>query len=209
MDKSTLRFKKPVLVGLTGGPEVGKSEVSKILAKKGAKIISADAIGHMLLRNNKSIKKILINLFGKGVLTNTGDFDRKKIGAVVFDDPEIMASYNEIIHPPLIKHLKRELTKLSQNRRYRIVVVDAALIFEWGIADWFDLILVVTAKRDLRLSRLCRKGLRRNQAEKRLASQLPQRLKVALADYVIENNSSRLHLAKKVDRFVEAIENLL
>jgi len=208
MNKSTLRFKKPVLVGLTGGPEVGKSEVSKILAKKGAKIISADAIGHMLLRNNKSIKKKLINLFGKGVLTNTGDFDRKKIGAVVFDGPEIMASYNEIIHPPLIKHLKRELTKLSQNRRYRIVVVDAALIFEWGIADWFDLILVVTAKRDLRLNRLCRKGLSRNQAKKRLASQLPQRLKVDLADYVIENNSSRLHLAKKVDRFVEAVKNL-
>jgi len=209
MDKSTLRLKKPVLVGLTGGPEVGKSEVSKILAKKGAKIISADAIGHMLLRNNKSIKKKLINLFGKEVLTNNGDFDRKKIGAVIFNDPEIMVSYNEIIHPPLIKHLKRELTKLSQNRRYRIVVVDAALIFEWGIADWFDLILVVTAKRDLRLSRLCRMGLSRNQAEKRLASQLPQRLKVDLADYVIGNNSSRLHLAKKVDRFVEAVKNLL
>ena len=90
-----------------------------------------------------------------------------------------------------------------------MVVIDAALIFEWGIADWFDFILVVTAKRDIRLNRLCHKGLSRNQAEKRLALQLPQRLKVDLADYVIENNSSRLHLAKKVDRFVEAVKNLL
>jgi len=209
VNKFDFRLKKPVLIGLTGGPEVGKSEVSKILAKNGAKIINADAVGHMILRDNKSVKKKLITLLGRDVLTDAGDFDRKKIGAVVFSDSEIMASYNEIIHPPLIRHLKKELLRLSQSRRYKMVVVDAALIFEWGIADWFDFILVVTAKRDLRLSRLCYKGLSRNQAKKRLASQLPQRLKIGLADYVIENNSSRLHLARKVDRFVKAIENLL
>lgn len=209
MKTDFVKFNKPVLIGLTGGPEVGKTEAATIFARKGAIVISADAIGHILLRDDQKIRKKLIKLFGDNVLTAKGEFDRKKIGAIVFNKPDILALYNEIIHPLLLKYLKKELTKQSKNSRRKMVIVDAALIFEWGIADWFDLILTVTAKRNLRLKRLCRKGLSCYQAEKRLALQLPQREKVSLADYVIENNTNRLHLAKKVEKFIKLVDNLL
>jgi dephospho-CoA kinase len=209
MEKNAARFRKPILVGLTGTPGAGKTEAAKIMAKKGAKIISADAIGHTLLQNNKIIKNKLIKLFGNDIMTGKGDLDRQKIGAIVFNDADKMASFNAIIHPPLLKHLKKELTDWIKNRRLKMIVVDAALIFEWGIANWFDLILVVTASREMRLKRICHLGLSRNQAKKRIACQLPQREKAALADYIIENNSTRLHLAKKVESFIAKVNDLL
>ena len=89
-----------------------------------------------------------------------------------------------------------------------MVVVDAALIFEWGIADWFDIIVVVTAPRQKRLERLHRLGLSFRQAQKRIAAQLPQRVKISLADYVVCNDSGRRHLKSEIDRFAGIIKKL-
>ena len=207
--KKKLCYKKPVLIGLTGGPGVGKTEVAKIISKKNAVVISADKIGHELLKDNERIERRVIKLLGDHILDDRKNLDRKKIGGIVFADEEMMASYNAIIHPELLKCLKNELDKSSKYSRKLMVVVDAALIFEWQIANWFDFILAVTAKRELRLNRIRRNGFSLSRAKKRVASQLPQRLKIGLADYVIENNSNRSILTRNIDKFIEAIKRLL
>lgn len=209
MPDDIIRLKKPILIGLTGGPGVGKSEAAKLLAEKGAKIISADSIGHTILRKNKLVRDKVIKLLGKDILDSKNELDRQKIGAIVFNDVEMMIAFNRIIHPVLLKQLKAELSRYGKIKRYKIIAVDAALIFEWGIADWFDIILVITALRDIRLKRICNFGLSAIKAKKRIASQIPQREKISLADYVIENNSNRRQLKIKIDRFMTAIENLL
>lgn len=196
------KLTRPVIIGLTGGPGVGKTEVTKILTKRGVKVISADAIGHRLLEDDRRIWRKLIALFGYDVLTKDGIFDRQKIGMIVFNDFEKLAEFNEIIHPLLLKQLRREILNLKHKGRDRIIVVDAALIFEWGIAHWFDLILVVNVPRKERIERICRTGLSRHQAQRRMASQLPHKDKVALADYVINNDKDRKSLEKNVDKFI-------
>lgn len=197
----------PVMIGLTGGPGVGKTEVANILAKRRIKVISADAIGHRLLMDDRRIKRQLITLFGCDVLTEDGAFDRQKIGMIVFNDFEKLARFNNIIHPPLLKHLRRELMSLKREGRNRIIVVEAALIFEWGIAHWFDLMLVIDVPRDKRIERIYRTGLSRHQAQRRMASQISQKDKVALADYVIDNSKSRSFLEKNVNKFLSEVRN--
>jgi dephospho-CoA kinase len=201
------KFDKPVIIGLTGGPGVGKTEVTKILTKRGVKVISADAIGHKLLANDKRVWKKLISLFGNDVLTKDGAFDRQKIGMIVFNDFEKLAEFNKIIHPPLLKQLRRELLSLKRERKNRLIVVDAALIFEWGIAHWFDLILVVDVPKQERIDRICQTGLSRYQAQRRIASQMPHKDKVALADYVINNDKGRKSLEKNVNKFITEMRN--
>ena len=209
MTAGTIRLKRPVLIGLTGGPGVGKSEAAKMLSEKGAKIISADAIGHDILRHNKSVRNKVIKLLGRDVLDNKSEFDRRKIGAIVFSDTEMMLAFNRLIHPVLLKQLKAELLRYSGNKRHKMIVIDAALIFEWRIADWFDIILTINALRNIRLNRICSFGLSIDKAKKRIASQIPQRQKISLSDYVIENNASRQKLKTKINSFITAIEKLL
>jgi dephospho-CoA kinase len=197
----------PVIIGLTGGPGVGKTEVVNILAKRRIKVISADTIGHRLLMDDRRIKRQLITLFGRDVLTEDGAFDRQKIGMIVFSDFEMLARFNNIIHPPLLKQLRRELMSLKSERKDRIIIVEAALIFEWGIAHWFDLILVIDIPRDKRIERICRAGLSKRQVQRRMASQIPQKDKVALADYVIDNSKSRSFLERNIDKFISEVRN--
>ncbi|MCP4584026.1 MAG: dephospho-CoA kinase [candidate division Zixibacteria bacterium] len=194
-------------IGLTGGPGVGKSEVAKILAANGAAIICADKIGHHLLDENKPVKRKLVKLLGDNIIAEDKP-NRREIGRLVFGDSETLYSFNQIIHPPLLKILKKELADKIRTGSNRMVAVDAALIFEWGVAEWFDLLLVITATREIRLKRMCDTGLSRYQAGKRIASQIPQRDKIALADFIIENNSTRSTLKSKVKGFIRAIEEV-
>jgi dephospho-CoA kinase len=200
--------KKTMVIGLTGSPMAGKSEVAAILARKGAGIIKADIIGHKLLEKNRTIRKKLLKLFGNKVLDNNDNFNRSTIGDIVFNDYEMLQSYNRIIHPPLLRQLKKDIREFSERQSLKMIVVDAALIFEWGIADWFDIIIVVSAKKNIIIKRFLDKGFKRWQAERRLASQLPQKEKISLADYVIENNFSPADLRKQVIEFVRKLNEM-
>lgn len=197
----------PLTIGLTGGPGVGKSEAAKILGSYGAHIINADEIGHDILANNATVKRKLIKLFGKQVVNSDDELIRSAIGKIVFRDAQMMFDFNAIIHPVLLKVLKSRLKEIVAKKRYKLVVVDAALIFEWGIANWFDFILVVDARRDLRLTRISKNGLSKYQAGKRISSQIPQKMKKALADYVIINNSSKSVLKKQIDIIYNNLAN--
>lgn len=198
-------MKAPIFIGLTGGPGVGKSVAAAYMANKGAAIINADFIGHEILQSNSAVKKQVIKLLGNDIIDENNELSRKKIGDKIFGNPELTVVYNYIIHPPLLKLLKKRMRRAAESGRHKYVVVDAALIYEWAIADWFDVVLVITANRNLRLQRLVLSGLTKAKAMQRLASQMPQRVKVALGDYVIENNSTRRALANRLDRFIERL----
>jgi dephospho-CoA kinase len=211
--RSTLSLSKsiqtgrPLSIGLTGGPGVGKSTVAKFMRETGANVIDADAIGHWLLAKSPTVIKNTVKLFGNAVLGSKG-LDRSLIGAIVFSDDSALGAFNRIVHPPLLRQLKKEMSRASANKKSGITVVDAALIFEWGIADWFDLIVVVDASRASRIERLRRVGLTLVEVRNRFASQLDQNDKVALADHVIKNDGNRGSLKKKVRKFMAQIARL-
>jgi len=195
-------------IGLTGGPGVGKTEVANVFRKSKAIIISGDDIGREVVDTNPIVLKRIVINFGKDVLLPNKKLNRQKLGVMVFGNHDNMLRLNKIIHPPLLKLLKSGIKINRDNNPKKLIVVDAALIFEWGIANWFDYILVVTAKRDIRVRRLVNSGLTSRQAYNRIASQIPQRTKVSLADFVIENNGTKSSLNIKASKFITSIKSI-
>jgi dephospho-CoA kinase len=193
-----------IVIGLTGGPGTGKSLVAEFLAANGAVVLSGDEAGKRVVDNNRGILKKLVSTFGETILNSNGTLNRGKLGKIVFEDNNQLFKLNEFIHPPLLKLLKSDLRK-AITKHAKFVVIDAALIFEWGIANWCDYILVVTAKRDIRIKRLISKGLTRKEAINRIASQIPDSEKAAMADFVIENNGTKAQLQKQVKAFLKVL----
>jgi dephospho-CoA kinase len=196
-----------MILGLTGGPGTGKSLVAGYLKKKGAVVLSGDDAGKRVVEDYPPILKKLVKTFGNAILHNDGTLNRQGLGKVVFGNESALRALNTIVHPQLLKILKGDLRKYSGKKK-RLIVIDAALIYEWGIANWCDYMLVVSAKQDLRIKRLTERGLTRTEAANRIASQIPDSEKKALADFVIENNGTKAELRKQVDKLVTGLKAL-
>lgn len=194
------------IIGLTGAPGAGKSLAAKYLEKRGAIILSGDEVGREVVEKIRAVLDRLVNAFGESILKKDGSLDRKLLGRIAFSKPAAREKLNRIVHPHLLIVLKNRMKQHRARSPRKLLVVDAALIFEWGIADWFDHVLVITARRDIRIKRMIDSGLSRKEAIDRISSQIPQRTKAALADYVIENNGSRSILRKKVDEFLALLQ---
>lgn len=187
-----------MILGLTGGPGTGKTLAAKYLEEKGAVIVSGDQAGKKVLDKYPSTLKKLTNVFGPSILRTDGSLDRRKLGRLVFRDKRAMRKLNSIVHPHLLKILRSRIRELKQRGRRKMIVVDAALIFEWGIEDWFDHILVITSRRDNRIQRMVAAGLTKREASYRIASQIPQYIKASRADTVIRNNGTRRELKSRI-----------
>ncbi len=192
-----------IIIGLTGGPGTGKSLAAKYLAERGAIILSGDDAGRRAVDEHPGVLRNLVKAFGNEILNSDGALNRRLLGRIAFSDVEAHRKLNEIVHPMLLKILKSDLKK--HRKKSKLAVIDAALIFEWGIADWCDYILVVTAKRDIRLKRLRAQGLSSREARDRISSQIPDRDKAALADYVIKNNGSKTQLRNAILKFLKLL----
>lgn len=194
-----------ILIGITGGPGAGKSLVAEYFKRRGAVVISGDDTGREVLTVYPAVLKKLIRAFGIGILKPDGTLDRRALGKIVFGDRISLNRLNAIIHPYLLKLLKTRIGRFRKSHSRKMVVVDAALIFEWGIEQWFDYILVVTSSRPNRIERLRNSGLTRKEAGDRIRSQIPQREKAKRADFVILNDGSKAALRGKVDSLLNSL----
>lgn len=196
-----------ILIGLTGGPGTGKSLAAEYLKRQGAVIISGDDTGREVLDFYPAVLKKLIRAFGNDILESDGMLNRRALGRIVFGDPTALKKLNDIIHPYLLRLLKVKIDKYRKSRSSKTVVVDAALIFEWGIEKWFDYILVITSNRINRIERMTKSGLTRKEAEGRIRSQIPQREKARRADFIIVNDDSKTALRRKVFSLLKTIKS--
>ncbi len=181
-----------LLVGLTGGIASGKSLVSHVFKGLGAHIIDADRIVHELLSAGQQAWDKVVEYFGEQVLLPDGSIDRRKLGEVVFTDPEKRAWLNNCIHPLVFESYQAQVKRLRQGPRNTIVVFDAALLIETGYHKKMDKIVVVYAEQSHQLKRLMeRDRFTYDQAMARIRSQMPLSEKRAYADYVVENTGDR------------------
>jgi len=180
------------VIGLTGPIASGKSEVARIMARRGAHIIEADEIGHKLLLPRTEVWSRVLGTFGPRILKPSGAIDRKKLGKLVFSDPGKLRKLGQIMHPAIKDLIEHALGKF----RYRTVVINAALpqLFT-GLAD---VTIVVTAPEKERLERLLKKGLTKEAAEKMIRSQMKLAGYRKLADIVISNDGTLRSLESKV-----------
>ena len=186
------------VIGLTGGIGSGKSTVSQFLAELGATIIDADKIGHEVLKPDTEVWREVVAAFGKQIVTANGTIDRKKLGTIVFSNPEARAQLNQIMHPRIYEMVKAQLAEY-QRQGTNVVVVEAPLLVE---ADWtllVDEVWVTTAAEDTVLKRLReRTGLSEAESQARIRSQLPPEEKIKSADVVIDTDFDLDELKAKV-----------
>ena len=188
-----------ITVGLTGNIAGGKTVVAERWRDAGVAVIDADRLGHAVLTDDGEAQAALIETFGAEILDADGSIDRVALGTRAFRSPDDTARLNAIVHPPLLERLEREIDA-ARREGHRTVVIDAALIFEFGIPEDLDRIVLVTAPRELRAERLARqRGLSPKRIEKLMAAQVPDIEKVDRSDYVIVNDGSIELLRKKAD----------
>ena len=187
-----------MVVGVTGGIASGKTTVCRVFEAQGAKVVDADRIGRAVVEEDSGILKALRTEFGAGMLTPEGTLDRRKLGKLVFADPEAKAKLERIVHPPLLLRLREEVRQALREDQKRTVVVDAALIVECKMVAWFDVVVTVWASEESRIARLMRRnGLSRKEALDRIRSQVSDAEKAGAAVFVIRNDGGVEELRRR------------
>lgn len=171
------------IVGLTGGIGSGKTTVANMFAELGAPIYNADIEARTLTASSKTIREKLIALLGAETFKK-GFLDRKYMAKKIFNDKELLQAANAIIHPEVAAHFKMWVS--NQNSAY--IIKEAAIIFEIGTQDQFDLVILVTAPKHVRIERvMLRDGVSQKEVEQRMNNQWSDIEKEKLADIVIQN----------------------
>ncbi|MET7506554.1 dephospho-CoA kinase [Streptomyces albidoflavus] len=186
-----------LIVGLTGGIGAGKSEVSRLLVEHGAHLVDADRIAREVVEPGTPGLAAVVEAFGESVLAADGSLDRPRLGEIVFADPERRAVLNGIVHP-LVGARSAELQ--SQAPQDGVVVHDVPLLTENGLAELYDLVIVVDVEPGTQVERLVRsRGMSEEEARARMAAQAGREERLAVADIVIDNEVSLDALRGRVD----------
>ncbi len=195
-----------LLVGLTGGIATGKSTVSEILRELGCEIIDADRLARDVVEPEQPAWKQIVAEFGGGVVTAEGALDRKKLGAIVFADPERRKRLEAITHPAIRARFQARLDELAAQGFAGIVVFDAPVMIESGNYKNMDRLVVVVTDDATQAARLQeRDGTDEVEGRRKIASQMPLAEKAKLADYVINNSGAREVTAAEVRRVFAAL----
>ena len=189
-------------IGITGSIACGKSTVSDYLITKGYTIIDADKLGHVALTSN-DVKRKLAEKFGENILENN-EISREKLGKIVFGNTENLKILNSIIHPKI----KELILKLQEEHKDEdLVFLDIALLYEANFVDLVEIVAVVYVDEDVQLERLmARNSLPKEEAIKRIESQMSPREKASLGDFVINNSYSKEDTFQKIDEILEKLK---
>ncbi|AEH09554.1 MULTISPECIES: dephospho-CoA kinase [Protofrankia] len=183
-------------VGLTGGIGAGKSAVARLLAGHGAVVIDADQLAREVVAPGTPGLRAVVEQFGSHLLGADGALDRAALGAVVFADPDARRRLEAITHP-LVGAQAAE--RMAQAPADAVVVYDVPLLVEAGLADRYDVVVVVEAPLEVRLARLAGRGLPPEQAQARIANQADDAARRAVADILVDNGGSLEDLRARVD----------
>ncbi|MFH1891656.1 MAG: dephospho-CoA kinase [Candidatus Zixiibacteriota bacterium] len=194
-----------ITVGVYGRIGSGKTEVTRIFAENGAAVISADQIGKDVVENDPYVLETLVKAFGIGILDSDGKLNRRATGRIAFSSPENRARLDSIVHPPLLRELRAQIDGYRKSGDFSIVVVDAALILNWGLESELDVLVCVTAQRQTVIDRLVKGGLSNDEMNERLDAQIASDIQASSADFVIENDGSRDELRRDAKRVFEQI----
>lgn len=184
------------VIGLTGSFGTGKTTVAAIFRSLGARVIDADKIAHGCIKKGTSAYRKIVRFFGRKILTGTGAIDRGKLAAIVFDDSDKRTMLEAVIHPEVTSSI---MARISKARLGDIVIIDAPLLLEADLDRIVDELIVVKSSRKRQIERSMKKfGLTRDGVARRIASQIPLRKKIEIADFVIDNNGTISETKKQV-----------
>ena len=192
-----------MLIGLTGQIGAGKSTVAAILIEHGAMIVDADMIGRQVVESSGELFGQLIATFGPVILDDDGSLDRTKLAEIAFRDNASKLKLNELVHPHLLARLFEKVAEADPSNN--LVVIDAALLLDWGLDQKVDEVWVVEADEITRLARLMERGFTEADALARQAAQLTAEQFRAKATRLISNNGSRADLERSIAEIISHI----
>ncbi len=192
------------VIGLTGNIGSGKSTVARHLEYLGAKVIDSDKVAREVVLPGSPALEDIVKSFSSDVLNPDGTLDRKKMGTIVFADPQARIRLNEITHPRIKEAICKEIEKhkadTASHVGNRVLVIEAPLLIEVGLHHVVDEVWVVKINEDEQIERLAeRDNLTPAEARLRFAAQLPQEEKLRYARRVVDNSGNLSETKKQVD----------
>jgi len=186
------------VVGLTGGIGSGKSTVCEMFARRGAKIVDADAIVHELQQPGTEVLKDMVDAFGPDICKPDGTLDRPAVGRIVFADPAKRDILQRIVWPRVGARVAELVASATDDD---IVILDVPLMAESteGSRRFANTIVVVDAAPETQIAHLHAKGISRADAQARMAAQASREERLKLADHVLTNDGTVEELEKQVD----------
>lgn len=175
------------VIGLTGNIGSGKSTVLGMLGQLGARIVDADELVHQVMEQGTPVWQAVLDTFGEAILDEHRGIDRKKLGALVFDEPQALKRLEEIVHPAV----NDRFLELAQNAEEPVIAVEAVKLIESGAHRALSSLWLVTCPAEERLRRLVEgRGEDPEEVEERLEAQMPEEEQALWADVVIDNGGT-------------------
>ncbi len=194
-------------IGLTGSIACGKSTVAAMLRKLGCPVVDADAISRAVTAPGGRALPALREAFGDAIFDG-GILNRPALSAIVFADDAQRERLNGLLHPMILAQIRDDLDDLAAS--HPIVFADVPLLYECGMADWFDAVWVASVPRETQIARIMqRDGLTREQAIARIGSQMPLDEKERLANAVIRTDCPLEDTFSRVRALLTAAERSL
>ena len=190
-----------IRLGLTGGVGMGKSTASQFLNDLGFKVADTDDIARKLVEPGKPALKDIVKAFGKEVLQDNGELNRKKAAEIVFSDDSKRLKLEEILHPLIRENWELRLNDWSlENEKLGVVVIP--LLYETECERYFDKVVCMACSRDIQLQRLRQRGWSDLEIDQRIKAQLLIEEKMSRADYVVWTNGAIDTHAKQWDELI-------
>ncbi len=179
-------------VGLTGGLASGKTFVAACFESLGARVVHADKLGHQVLEPAGEAFAEVVEAFGPEILAPDGSIDRKKLGALVFPDPERLERLNALVHPHVWRRQQAFFEKLQAEDPAAVAVVEAAILIETGAYTRYDRLVLAVCPPEEQIRRFIRReGATEAEARERMERQMPPAEKLPYADYVIDTSGPK------------------
>ncbi len=195
---------KTLIIGITGSIASGKTEVVKLLTKKGYQVHSTDQLGHKALEIEE-VKEKLADKLGREILSRDGQIDRNKLSQIVFRNKAHLQYLNSVTHPQIFKLMRILIDQATSD----YIFFEVPLLFEAELENYFDFIITVSTRQENQLIRLMRRNqLKLEDAKIKLASQYSNQVKEKKADYVINNNNDLNQLKRKVDQLIKILPTI-
>lgn len=184
-----------IKVGLTGNIGSGKSTVASVFETLGVPVFHADVEAKKIL-SGKEVIDLLVNEFGSSILSGSL-IDRGALAKIVFKDKDALTTLNSIIHPRVRKSL---ISWMETKQDYKYIIQEAAILFESGFNKFFDKTIVVSCPEEIAIRRVIeRDGVDENDVKARIQNQWSEQRKVELADFVINNDGTRLVIPEVIE----------
>ncbi|MBU5675632.1 dephospho-CoA kinase [Alkaliphilus sp. MSJ-5] len=189
------------VIGLTGGIASGKSTVSNILRGLGAIIIDADEVARKIVGQDRPALAEIERSFGKEVIFEDGNLNRKKLGTIVFNDQSLLKKLNEITHPYIIKEIIDVINWYKKTSNNRVIILDAALLIEMDLIYLVEEVWLVSVPKEVQINRLIqRENISADDAKKRIDAQMSLDEKKQYAHIIIDNSKDVDYLKEQVEQ---------